>query len=333
MPRYSIVIAVYNRPDEMEELLASLSEQTFRDFEVVVVEDGSQLASDAVCNRWSEKLDIVYHSKANGGPGPARNFGCEHAKGEYLIFLDSDCMAPAGWLEAVDKGRSILELDAWGGPDREHPSFSQTQKAISYAMTSVLTTGGIRGARVRTGGAFHPRSFNMGMSRKVYAVTRGFAPLRFGEDIDLSIRMIEAGFRVGLIPDAWVYHKRRTDFQKFFKQVHNSGIARIQLTLRHPGSIKLTHFFPAMITVYVGMAIVYTLSMASGLILAPIGVYAAAIALHATVINRSMSVGLLAVVASAVQLIGYGTGFLRALVWNVVFGREKAFAFEKTFYE
>lgn len=331
--RYSIIVAVYNRPDEMDELLESLSQQTLQDFEVVVVEDGSQQPSKAVCDRYAHGLEISYFAKDNSGPGLSRNYGCDRARGEVFIFLDSDCTVPATWLELVDAGMQQTGLDAFGGPDREHHAFSPLQKAISYAMTSVLTTGGIRGSTVRVGGAFHPRSFNMGMRRAVYECTHGFSTMRFGEDIDLSIRMIKAGFKVGLLPEAWVFHKRRTDVRKFFKQVHNSGIARINLTLRHPGTLKLTHFFPAAFTVYVAVALVYLLvHPLGGWALMPLAVWCAAIALHAALRMRSASIGILAVVASMVQMIGYGTGFIRGLVRRVILNKPEGYAYQNTFY-
>ncbi|MBU3740762.1 MAG: glycosyltransferase [Candidatus Kapabacteria bacterium] len=331
--RYSIVVAVYNRPDEMDELLASLVGQTFKDFEVVVVEDGSAVPSKDVCERYQGSLRISYHIKQNSGPGPSRNYGCRRATGDYVVFIDSDCMAPPHWLASIDAAVRAHGYDAFGGPDREHPSFSVTQKAISYAMTSMLTTGGIRGKQVRTGGAFHPRSFNMGMSLEVFHATDGFARMRFGEDVDLSIRIIRAGFKTGLIPDAWVYHKRRTDLKKFFKQVHNSGIARINLTLRHPGTLKLTHFFPAAFTSFVAIAIIYAVFIPNGHYgLLPLAAYLASILIGGSVHYRSPTVGVACVAASVVQLIGYGTGFISGLVRRIILGKPEGHAFEKTFY-
>lgn len=331
---YSIIVAVYNRPDELDELLASLTKQTFTDFEVVVVEDGSTLPSKDVCDRYTGRLRIQYYAKENTGPGPSRNYGCRRATGDVFLFVDSDCMTPAHWLAAIDEAMQRHGYDAFGGPDREHPSFSTTQKAISHAMTSLLTTGGIRGRRVRTGGTFHPRSFNMGMKRKVFDTTDGFAHMRFGEDVDLSMRIIEAGFTTGLIPDAWVYHKRRTDLKKFFKQVHNSGIARINLSLRHPGSLKLTHFFPAAFTSFIVIVAFYALFVPHGTwALLPLGLYLAAIWAEGTLHYRHPIVGLVCVAASIVQLVGYGTGFIRGMVWRIILGKPEQHAFERTFYK
>ena len=328
---YSIIVAVYNRPDEMEELLESLVGQTFTDFEVVVVEDGSTRSSRSVCNSFADRLSISYFEKENSGPGPSRNYGCERARGDVFIFVDSDVMVPPHWLASIEAHRS--SLDAFGGSDREHASFTVMQKAISYAMTSIFTTGGIRGGKVRVGGTFHPRSFNMGISRAVYDRTGGFAPMRFGEDVDLSMRIIEGGFTTGLIQDAWVFHKRRTDLKKFFRQVFNSGMARINLGIRHPRSTKLVHFFPSAFTSYIVIAAFYAIVLPIGYwTLVPVALYFLIIALHATIKNRSVVVGALSVAASFVQLTGYGLGFLAGIWKRHVLGKGEEYAFGKTFY-
>jgi GT2 family glycosyltransferase len=230
---------------------------------------------------------------------------------------------------AVERDR----LDAFGGPDREHSSFTPTQKAISYSMTSLLTTGGIRGSKVRVGGAFHPRSFNMGISREVFHDTDGFSTMRFGEDVEFSVRMMKRGYRVALIPNAWVYHKRRTDFKKFFKQVHNSGIARINITLRHPQTLKLTHFFPAAFTTYLLLAGLYALTQPLGwyaLVLPAL--YTAGLFVESTVKYRQPGLGIRCVMAAYVQLVGYGTGFMRGILWRIILHKPEQGAFEKTFY-
>ena len=226
--KYSFIVPVYNRPDEVDELLESLEGQTLKDFEVVVVEDGSDKPCKDVCDRHADVLDIHYYIKPNSGPGQSRNYGAERAGGEYLIVLDSDVVLPEGYLAAVDKELQDAPADAFGGPDRAHPSFTDTQKAISYSMTSFYTTGGIRGGNKKLD-KFYPRSFNMGIRRETYMSLGGFSRMRFGEDIDFSIRIFKAGCRCRLFPEAWVWHKRRTDFRKFWRQVYNSGIARINL--------------------------------------------------------------------------------------------------------
>ena len=208
--RYSFVIPVYNRPDETDELLESLAQQTLRDFEVLVVEDGSQITCQQVVQKHAAQMPIKYFCKPNSGPGQTRNYGAERSQGEYLIFLDSDCVLPPGYLEAVEKELAEKPCDAFGGPDRSHPSFTPVQKAISYSMTSFFTTGGIRGGKKKLD-KFYPRSFNMGISASLYRKLGGFSKMRFGEDIDLSIRIFQSGARCRLFPQAWVWHKRRTD--------------------------------------------------------------------------------------------------------------------------
>ena len=245
--KYSVIIPVYNRPDEVNELLESLTLQTCKDFEVVVVEDGSSIPCQEVVEKYSDRLDIHYYNKPNSGPGQTRNYGAERSHGEYLIILDSDCILPPGYFEAVEKELQSSPTDAFGGPDRAHASFTDIQKAINYSMTSFFTTGGIRGGKKKMD-KFYPRSFNMGVRRSVYQTLGGFSKMRFGEDIDFSIRIFKAGYRCRLFPSAWVYHKRRTDLKKFFKQVHNSGIARINLYKKYPESLKLVHLLPALFT-------------------------------------------------------------------------------------
>lgn len=232
MRLYSLLIPVFNRPGELDDLLSSLCRQTYVHFEVIVVEDGSTMPAREVVERYRERLDIRYLAIENSGPGIARNRGAELARGEYLLILDSDVIVPAAWLEQIHDALKHYPVDAFGGPDRAHPSFSPIQRAINYAMTSFLTTGGIRGGR-RKLDKFYPRSFNMGIRREVYQELGGFAGLRYGEDIDFSLRIVEAGYRVRLFPAAWVYHKRRTNLRRFFRQVWHSGEARIELCCRH----------------------------------------------------------------------------------------------------
>ena len=245
---YSIIVPVFNRPDEVGELLESLAQQTFKDFEVIIVEDGSQRTCKDVCDQFAGILPLHYYYKENSGPGQSRNYGAERANGEWLIVLDSDVVLPPDYLRNVETGRKEAGFAAFGGPDAAHPSFTPVQKAISYSMTSFFTTGGIRGGKAKLD-KFYPRSFNMGIRREVYRELGGFSKMRFGEDIDFSYRIVEAGHKTRLLPDAWVWHKRRTDFRKFFRQVYNSGIARINLEKRHPGTLKLVHLLPMVFTV------------------------------------------------------------------------------------
>ena len=343
--KYSFIVPVYNRPDEVDELLASLLTQTVADFEVVIVEDGSSKPCKEVCDKYAGKLDLHYHTKPNSGPGQSRNYGAERAKGEYLIVLDSDVVLPAGYLKAVDDELRREPADAFGGPDRAHDSFTDTQKAISYSMTSFFTTGGIRGGKKKLD-KFYPRSYNMGVRRDVYLRLGGFSKMRFGEDIDFSIRIFKAGCRCRLFPEAWVWHKRRTDFRKFFRQVFNSGIARINLYKKYPESLKLVHLLPMVFTVGV-TALVLTSAVGRALMhyddlrrwywlcagpWLPILLYCLLIFASSAAANKSLKVGLLSVPAAFIQLYGYGCGFLTAWWRRCVMGRDEFHAFDKTFY-
>ena len=342
---YSFVVPVYNRPDEVGELLESMAAQTLKDFEVLVVEDGSQADCREVVERYAGRLDVKYFAKKNSGPGLSRNYGAERAKGRWLIVLDSDVVLPEGYLQAVDDELRREPADAFGGPDCAHPSFTDTQKAISYSMTSFFTTGGIRGGKKKLD-KFYPRSFNMGIRRDVYLRLGGFSPMRFGEDIDFSIRIFKAGCSCRLFPGAWVWHKRRTDFRKFFRQVYNSGIARINLYKKYPESLKAVHLLPMVFTVGV---IALVLASAAGRLLMhyddihrwywlcagpwlPILAYCGLIAADSSVRNRSLKIGFLSVAAAFVQLMGYGFGFLAAWWRRCVRGKDEFSAFENSFY-
>jgi glycosyltransferase involved in cell wall biosynthesis len=328
--KISFIIPVFNRPGETGELLRSLLLQTERDFEVVIVEDGSTLSCQSVVEKYSDQLDISYYYKENSGPGPSRNFGCGKAGGDYLIFLDSDCVLPEGYVQVVRESLQKHFTDAFGGPDRAHHEFTQFQKAINFSMTSFLTTGGIRGGNEKLE-KFHPRSFNMGFSKEVFDTTGGFSEMRFGEDIELSIRILEHGFKSQLIRNAFVYHKRRSSLKQFFKQVYNSGIARINIYKRHPGTLKLVHAAPAVFTLGIA-ALLLLSSLLSVFFIVPILLHTVLLFLSASVKNRSIVVGVLALVTSYTQLIGYGTGFMNAFWRRIIMGRDEYSAFNKNFY-
>ena len=329
-PKYSVVIPVYNRPDEVDELLQSLCSQTYRNFEVVVVEDGSAIPCKQVVDKYAEALDVHYFEKPNSGPGQTRNYAAERSRGEYLLILDSDCILPETYLTAVEAELQREPADAFGGPDRAHDSFSDVQKAINYAMTSFFTTGGIRGGKKKMD-KFYPRSFNMGVRAEVYKALGGFSAMRFGEDIDFSIRIFKGGYRCRLFPEAWVWHKRRTDLKKFFKQVHNSGIARIDLYKKYPESLKVVHLLPAVFTVGVVLVLLAALICPWSLLL--LALFAIIIFMDASICNKSVKIGGLSVIAAFIQLTGYGSGFLRAWWRRCVCGGKSFSAFEKTFYK
>ena len=329
--KYSIIVPVYNRPDEVDELLESLTKQTLKDFEVIIVEDGSIKPCKDVCEKYANILDLHYYAKENSGPGQSRNYGAERSNGEWLIILDSDVVLPEGYLEAVEKSlASSNSTAAWGGPDAAHPSFTPVQKAISYSMTSFFTTGGIRGGKAKLD-KFYPRSFNMGIRRDVYLKLEGFTKMRFGEDIDFSYRIVEAGYMPRLFPEAWVWHKRRTDFRKFFRQVYNSGIARINLEKRHPGTMKLVHLLPTVFTLGVIGLLLITLIFTYACV--PIILYSAIIFIDSSIKNKSLWVGLLSIPAAFVQLMGYGFGFIESWWKRCVLKQDEFTAFEKNFYK
>lgn len=329
--KYSIIVPVYNRPDEVDELLESLTKQTLKDFEVIIVEDGSIKPCKDVCEKYANILDLHYYAKENSGPGQSRNYGAERSNGEWLIILDSDVVLPEGYLEAVEKSlASSTSIEAWGGPDAAHPSFTPVQKAISYSMTSFFTTGGIRGGKAKLD-KFYPRSFNMGIRRDVYLKLEGFTKMRFGEDIDFSYRIVEAGYMPRLFPEAWVWHKRRTDFRKFFRQVYNSGIARINLEKRHPGTMKLVHLLPTVFTLGVIGLLLITLIFTYACV--PIILYSAIICIDSSIKNKSLWVGLLSIPAAFVQLMGYGFGFIESWWKRCILKQDEFTAFEKNFYK
>ena len=380
--KYSIIVPVFNRPDEVDELLESLCSQTLKDFEVIIVEDGSKNPCKDVCDKYAGVLDLHYYYKENSGPGQSRNYGAERAKGDWLIVLDSDVVLPPNYMAAANSTLSTLNsklnISAFGGPDAAHPDFTPVQKAISYSMTSFFTTGGIRGGSShRSGGTrgaldkFFPRSYNMGIRREVYQELGGFSKMRFGEDIDFSYRIVEAGYKTALIPEAWVWHKRRTDFRKFFRQVCNSGRARINLEKRHPGTTKLVHLLPMVFTVgtllLTAVAVVGLLLVLFGLLtanrpgcnmspvvilsgiviagvaLSPLLLYSLLICIDSSIRNLNPWVGLLSIPAAFTQLMGYGFGFIEQW-WKRCVLKQGEFAhseqseterqaFEKQFYK
>lgn len=312
MRRYSVIIPVYNRPDELAELLACLAEQTFTRFEVVVIEDGSTARSDAVISHYRNRLDIIYQYQNNTGQGYARNTGFKLATGDYFILLDSDALIEPEYLSIVDNFLDQHYVDLYGGPDTAHPDFTDIQKAISYSMTSVFTTGGIRGKKNNLGGKFHPRSFNMGLSRQVWEKTGGFEISRMGEDIIFSIAALKQGFTSALIPEAYIYHKRRGNFTQFYRQLRFFGRARINIARFFPGELKLIHCFPALFTL--GIYAVPIL----GLICRPLfwvavcgyGLYKILIFADAFQKTGSFKIAFLSICAAFVQLTGYGNGFI-----------------------
>lgn len=308
---FSIIIPVYNRPEEVRELLESLAAQSYAAFEVIIIEDGSTETCEEVVKLFQQSLNINYISKENTGQGFSRNAGFNQAKGDYFVVFDSDCLIPENYFEEVNNQLNNNWLDAYGGPDRAHESFSDLQKAISYSMTSPFTTGGIRGQK-RHAGTFRPRSFNMGISREVFEKTGGFNLTRLGEDIEFSIRINKMGFNTGLIPTAFVFHKRRTSLTGFFRQLHFFGRARINIGRFHPNEIKSIHWLPAAfvvmsllyITLPFWLPALFWLMSAFGLL------YFSLIAMDSIFKTQSFKIGILSIITSFIQLYAYGIGFL-----------------------
>lgn len=323
----SVIVPVFNRPSEVDELLESLAAQTKKDFEVIIVEDGSAVKCNDVVDRYRTLLNISYYYKDNTGPGQSRNYGFERAKGNYGIVLDSDCILPPHYIETVLTALETDFVDAFGGPDKAHESFTDLQKAINYAMTSFLTTGGIRGGGEKLD-KFYPRSFNMGFSREVFDKTGGFPSVQFakskaaGEDIELSINIYKQGFQIGLIKDAYVFHKRRTSIKQFFRQVYNFGYARISLSKRNKNTLKAVHFLPAVFTVGALFLIAASVFI-SAYFIAPLLVFTLLLFTDASIKNKSVYIGLLAILTSYIQLTGYGYGFMVAFWKRILMGNDE----------
>ena len=312
---YSIIIPVYNRPDEVDELLESLTLQSNKNFEVIIVEDGSGDKCDKVVEKYIHDLNISYCYKENAGQGFARNYGYERANGDYFIVFDSDCIIPESYLETVESSLSNMYLDAYGGPDKAHASFSPIQKAINFSMTSAFTTGGIRNKKSGIGG-FSPRSFNMGISREVFEATGGYIIPFKGEDIEFSTRIKKMGFKTGLIEDAFVYHKRRTSWYKFFRQVHFFGTARINIARFFPEQLKLVHSFPAIFTIGLILTVLmwFIYPSIAQILTATYTLYFIVLFIDALISTRNLRIAILGIWAGFLQLTGYGTGLLQELL-------------------
>lgn len=309
---FSLIIPVFNRPEDMQVVLEGLSQQTYPHFEVIVVESGSEIKSDQVVASFKDRLDIQYHLRGNDGQGFSRNYGLEQAKGDYLIILDSDIIIPSHYLQSVYDHLQKNFLDAYGGPDKAHSSFTAVQKAADFALTSYLTTAGTRGRRKRAG-TYYPRSFNMGMSRKVYEKTGGYALPNCGEDIELSIRIRRLGFKTGLIPRAYVYHKRKQTIRGFFKQMAWFGKSRINLYRIYPESFKLIHILPLLFYVYLllMLSLLLVFPFLSMLMLIALAAYFFAVFLESLIRYRSLKVAILSILTASGVFLGYGYGLIK----------------------
>ena len=318
MPRFSVIVPVYNRIDEVDDLLKSLSEQSCKDFEAVIVEDGSSQPCKDVISKYADKVDVKYYYKENEGRSIARNYGLDRATGDYFIFFDSDCVIPPDYFKTLSAALDRNPVDCFGGPDAAHESFSTTQKAINYSMTSFLTTGGIRGGKVQLE-KFVPRTFNMGYSRKVWEKVGGFREM-FSEDIDMSTRIRQAEFSIGLIREAFVYHKRRVNMKLFARQVYVFGMSRITLKLLYPDSLKLVHTLPA-VFVLGSLMLIALACLVSWWFITPLLAYFLAIFITALISTKSLIIACKALPASIIQLTGYGCGFIKAFTLKILLRR------------
>jgi len=329
---FSLIIPVFNRPEEIDELLRSLLLQDYkRSFEIVIIEDGSSIPCKEIIESFRPKLTISYYFKSNSGPGDSRNFGMQHAKGDYFIIFDSDCIIPPNYLSEVEKALDFNYADCFGGPDKALDSFSNVQKAINFAMTSFITTGGIRGGSEKID-KFQPRSFNMGISKKAFAVSKGFAKIHPGEDPDLSIRLWELGFETKLFSEAFVYHKRRIDWTKFYKQVNKFGKARPILNHWYPKYAKITYYFPTLFLLGVLSALI-TAYLENYILLVLFTTYIELLFIIALLQTKSLKIALLAVFATLIQFYGYGIGFLLSFLLVQVFNKQPQKAFPELFFK
>ncbi|WP_276392682.1 glycosyltransferase [Eudoraea chungangensis] len=332
---FSIIIPVFNRPEEIHELLESLTSLGYKEaFEILIIEDGSNMPAADVVQKFQKQLPVKYIAKNNTGPGDSRNFGMAKASGNYFILLDSDCLVPPNYLSVVANSLAQNYVDCFGGPDAAHSSFSQVQKAINYAMTSFITTGGIRG-RKKAVNEFQPRSFNMGLSKKAFDISGGFGNIHPGEDPDLSLRLKKAGLGSKLIPEAIVFHKRRIDFSKFYLQVKKFGKVRPILNKWHPDSAKITYWFPTLFTLgflLTSVGLLWNLDLAKAFLIFYL-VYFLFIFFDSSKKNKSALVGLLAILATAIQFYGYGLGFLKSIILITFSKKPPRVLFPELFFE
>lgn len=309
--QFSFIIPVYNRPDEIDELLQSFVKlKTNTDYEIVIVEDGSNITSKFVVESYQKKLNISYYFKENSGPGDSRNYGMQYAKGNYFIILDSDCILPENYLNQVESNLKANYVDCFGGPDAAHHSFTNLQKAINFSMTSFITTGGIRGNK-NSVDTFQPRSFNMGISKKAFLASKGFGNIHPGEDPDLSIRLWSLGFKTKLIPEAFVYHKRRISWSKFYQQVNKFGLVRPILNKWHPSTKKITYWFPTIFIIGLDVSILLAIFGVNWLLMCYL-LYFLMTFVVALFSTKNLIVALMSIWAVLVQFLGYGLGFLES---------------------
>lgn len=329
--KYSFIIPVFNRPEEVKELLESFVKLDFKeDYEIVIVEDGSTETCEHIVSNFNFLLSISYFFKENSGPGESRNYGMQKANGNYFIILDSDCILPSHYLKTVDDFLTNKFYHCFGGADAANKNFTPLQKAINYTMTSFLTTGGIRGSE-KSIQKFEPRSFNMGISKEVFQKTKGFAKIHPGEDPDLSQRILKEGYSTTFIPNAYVYHKRRISWRKFYQQVYKFGLVRPILNKWHPNAAKLTFWLPSLFLFFVLTSLIFGLFI-NALFLFPLVFYTCSILVDSSVKNKNIMIGIMSVLAVFIQFIGYGSAFLRSNYYINILKRDPKKQFHYLFF-
>jgi len=342
LPKYSIIIPCFNRADEVAELLESISQLKFdpAQFEIIISDDGSTDNTKKLVEQNKSKLqcDLIYLTQNNSGPGAARNHAMENANGDFFIFIDSDVTLSADWLFHIDLTLVEKKADAFGGPDSYREDFSPFLKAVNYSMTSFITTGGLRGKKGKKLARFYPRSFNMGLSRELWKKIGGFGSLRHGQDIEFSHRIIESGAQVIFIDQAVVYHKRRTNLRRFYKQVFNWGVARINLYKINKKMLEPLHSIPAVLT-FVAVTLL-VLSLIFDLIKTIVlwGFSAGILILIYSMIDsiriyKSIKPALWLPLVMPAQVLGYGFGFIYNAVRRIVLDKDEKVGFKKSYYK
>lgn len=332
MEKISLIIAIFNRKDELFELLNSLSHQTDKDFEVIIVDDGSLINLRPTADLFEESLNIRFFRKDNSGPGLSRNYGAKRAKNDWLVFVDSDVIVETDYIENIKKDISEIPCDAFGGADKAHKGFNLMQKAISYSMTSIFTTGGIRGNKNAVA-KFQPRSFNMGVRKSAFEKVGGFSEMRIGEDPDLSMKLWENGFTTAFFDNIGVYHKRRVDFGKFSKQIYQFGCARPILNQRHPQYVKISFAFPSLFLIGYILGFIEYFFYKKGIILGFYGLYTFLIFFHALVQTKNISIAAMAIISTYIQMFSYGFGFLKSWILLNIFRQKPEDCFPTHFHK
>lgn len=331
-PTLSIIVAIFNRKDELFELLNSLNAQTDKDFEVIIVDDGSLIDLKPTVHQFEDILTLKYFRKDNSGPGLSRNYGSKKASNEWMVFVDSDVIVESDYIESIKKSIAEIPCDAFGGADKAHKGFNLMQKAISYSMTSVFTTGGIRGNK-KAVSKFQPRSFNMGVKKEVFEKVGGFSEMRIGEDPDLSMTLWENGFTTAFFDNIAVYHKRRVDFGKFSKQVYQFGCARPILNQRHPKYVKISFAFPTLFFLGYILGVIENFVLGRGIILAFYGIYTFMVLIHALIVTKNIAIAGMAVISTYIQMFSYGYGFLKSWILLNILKKKPEDAFPKHFHK